>query len=161
MNFVNNWQIRQCRIFVNMQLCWFFSTFIAFFSDFVHFTLKLFKILYYFCTAIQKSIARSSHVHRVTIAHTYTCSQQAHMVFPADASRVLKLWTRFPKIIKILFEYNEKFCLILRNFVLYKKPKQVYLVLLIFTPARFIPNPLVPAPRSYLSGGHGGNWLWV
>ena len=37
-----------------------------------------------------KIIARSSHVHRVTIAHTYTCSQQAHMVFPADASRVLK-----------------------------------------------------------------------
>ena len=34
-----------------------------------------------------KIIARSSHVHRVTIAHTYTCSPQAHMVFPADASR--------------------------------------------------------------------------
>ena len=32
---------------------------------------------------------------------------------------------------------------------------------ILFTPARFIPNPLVPAPRSYLSGGHGGNWLWV
>ena len=31
----------------------------------------------------------------------------------------------------------------------------------LFNPARFIPNPLVPAPRSYLSGGHGGNWLWV
>ena len=47
----------------------------------------------------------------------------------------------------------EKFCL------LKYKSKQVYLVLLIllFTPARFIPNPLVPAPRSYLSGGHGGN----
>ena len=28
---------------------------------------------------------------------------------------------------------------------------------IIFTPARFIPNPLVPAPRSYLLGGHGGN----
>ena len=28
---------------------------------------------------------------------------------------------------------------------------------ILFTPARFIPNPLVPAPRSYLSGGHGGN----
>ena len=57
---------------------------------------------------------------------------------------------------------NEKFCLILKNrpkaVVLYKKPKQVYLVLyLLFNPARFIPNPLVPAPRSYLSGGHGGN----
>ena len=32
---------------------------------------------------------------------------------------------------------------------------------ILFTPARFIPNPLVPASRSYLSGGHGGNWLWV
>ena len=39
----------------------------------------------------ERRIARSSHVHRVTIAHTYTCSPQAHMVFPADASRVLKL----------------------------------------------------------------------
>ena len=28
---------------------------------------------------------------------------------------------------------------------------------ILFTPARFIPNPLVPAPRSYLLGGHGGN----
>ena len=46
----------------------------------------------------------------------------------------------------------EKFCL------LKYKSKQVYLVLFfLFTPARFIPNPLVPAPRSYLSGGHGGN----
>ena len=74
-----------------------------------------------------KIIARSSHFHRVTIAHTYTCSQQAHMVFPADASRVLKI-TRLFKILKILFEYNEKFCLILRNrpkaVVLYKNPNK-------------------------------------
>ena len=63
-NFVNNWQKCQCRIIVNMQLRWFFSTFIAFFSDFVHFTLKLLKILYYLCTAIQNHrtfIALSSH----------------------------------------------------------------------------------------------------
>ena len=44
-NFVNNWQKCQCRIIVNMQLLRFFSYLIAFFSDFVHFTLKLFKIL--------------------------------------------------------------------------------------------------------------------
>ena len=41
------------QLIVNMQLRWFFSTFIAFFSDFVHFTLKLFKILYYLCTRIR------------------------------------------------------------------------------------------------------------
>ena len=34
-----------------------------------------------------KIIARSSHSHRITIAHTYTCSPQANKVFPADASR--------------------------------------------------------------------------
>ena len=52
---------------------------------------------------------------------------------------------------------REIILVILKNFVLYKKPKQVYLVLFfLFIPARFIPNPLVPAPRSYLSGGHGG-----
>ena len=34
-----------------------------------------------------KSIARSSHVHRVTIARTYTCNTQANMVFSTDAGR--------------------------------------------------------------------------
>ena len=34
-----------------------------------------------------KSIARSSHVHRVTIARTYTCNTQANMVFSTDVGR--------------------------------------------------------------------------
>ena len=34
-----------------------------------------------------KIIARSSHVHRVTIARTYTCNTQANMVFSTDAGR--------------------------------------------------------------------------
>ena len=36
-----------------MQLLCIFTELIAFFSDFVHFTLKLFKILYYLCTRIR------------------------------------------------------------------------------------------------------------
>ena len=36
-----------------MQLLCVFTELIAFFSDFVHFTLKLFKILYYLCTRIR------------------------------------------------------------------------------------------------------------
>ena len=35
-----------------MQLLCVFTELIAFFSDFVHFTLKLFKNLYYLCSAI-------------------------------------------------------------------------------------------------------------
>ena len=74
------------QLIVTMQLLCIFTELIAFFSDLVHFT------FFYpnFCTNFApqfKIIARTSHVHRVTIAHTYTCSQQAHMVFPADASR--------------------------------------------------------------------------
>ena len=37
-----------------------------------------------------KITARSSHVHRILTAHACTSKQQAHMVFPEDASRVLK-----------------------------------------------------------------------
>ena len=69
-NFVNNWQKYQCKLIVNMQLLRFFSYSIAFFSDFMHFTLKLFKNLYYLCTAIQNHhtlIARSSRYHRTHI----------------------------------------------------------------------------------------------
>ena len=59
------------QLIANMQLRRFFSTFIVFFSDFVHFTLKLFKILYYLCTRNSKS----PHAHRTFIAlpsHTRT-----------------------------------------------------------------------------------------
>ena len=45
-----------------------------------------------------KITARSSHVHRIITAHACTCKQQANKVFPEDASRVLKLWTRLFKI---------------------------------------------------------------
>ena len=53
-----------------MQLLCIFTELIAFFSDFVHFTLKLFKNLYYLCTAIQNHrtfIARSSRYHRTHV----------------------------------------------------------------------------------------------
>ena len=73
-----------------MQLLCIFTELIAFFSDFMHFT------FFYpnFCSNFApqfKIIARSSHSHRVTIAHTYTSSPQANKVFPEYASRVLKL----------------------------------------------------------------------
>ena len=45
-----------------------------------------------------KIIARSPHSHRIITAHAYTSKQQANKVFPEDASRVLKLWTRLFKI---------------------------------------------------------------
>ena len=125
-----------------------------------------------------KIIARSSHVHRVVIAHTYTCSryepcgrsssakEQARSLRRSKHKQRAELYfstgyalLNNEQALLFFILDNEKFCLILKNrpkaVVLYKKPKQVYLVLFIlFTPARFIPNPLVPAPRSYLSGGH-------
>ena len=118
--FVTIWHKIQHEIFVNMQLRWFFSTFIAFFSDFVHFT------FFYpnFCSnfaAQFKIIARSSHSHRVTIAHTYMCSQQAHMVFRADASWVLKLEQDFSTSKLYLQDYfwiQREILVILLNFVL-------------------------------------------
>ena len=69
-----------------MQLLCIFTELIAFFSDFVHFT------FFYpnFCSNFApqfKITARSSHVHRVAIAHTYTCSQQANKMFRAGANR--------------------------------------------------------------------------
>ena len=102
-NFVNNWQKCQCRIIVNMQLRWFFSTFIAFFSDFVHFTLKLFKNLYYLCTAIQNHrtlIARSSRYHRTHVHEWYTSSRWE------PCGRFLNI-TRFPRLNKINFGYEK------------------------------------------------------
>ena len=83
-----------------MQLLCIFTELIAFFSDFVHFT------FFYpnFCSNFApqfKIIVRSSHVHRITIAHTYTCKQQANKVFPTDASRVLKLEQDFSRLNKI------------------------------------------------------------
>ena len=120
--------------------------------------------------------SKSSHVHRTLIAlPSHTRTRVTAMRRSSSAKRVPDgCRKKFCKILRnFVFNYeqdsqdysrlffildNEKFCLILLNFVLYKKPKQVYLVLFfLFTPARFIPNPLVPAPRSYLSGGHGGN----
>ena len=61
---------------VTMQLLCIFTELIAFFSDFVHFTLKLFKILYYLCTAIQNHrtfIARSSRYHRTHVHEQPLC----------------------------------------------------------------------------------------
>ena len=70
------WQICQREIIVNMQLLCIFTELIAFFSDFVHFTLKLFKILYYLCTAIQnhrKFIALSLRYHRTHVHEQPLC----------------------------------------------------------------------------------------
>ena len=104
--------------------------------------------------------SKSSHAHRTFIAlpsHTRTrvtamrrsSSAKARSKYKQDFSKL----TRFFTTMRNNFGNFAKFC----SFKY--KSKQVYLVLLIllFTPARFIPNPLVPAPRSYLSGGHGGN----
>ena len=94
------------------------------------------------------AMRRSSSASRVPVA--YGCSKRFQ-----DPLVPLMRWKMVART-KNNFGNLEKFCL------LKYKSKQVYLVLFIlFTPARFIPNPLVPAPRSYLSGGHGGNWLWV
>ena len=110
--------------------------------------------------------SKSPHAHRTFIAlpsHTHT--RVTAMRRSSSAKRVPDCCRKkFCKILRnFVFNYeqdsqdysrlffildNEKFCLILLNFVL---------LILLFTPARFIPNPLVPAPRSYLSGGHGGN----
>ena len=181
-----------------MQLRWFFSTFIAFFSDFVHFTLKLFKILYYLCTAIQNHrtlIALSSRYHRthvqvqprsgVPVAPRRVpvacgCSKRFQdpsvslmrwKMVARTKNNFVKFWeilflimNKIPKIIQdYSFSRQREILFNLEKFCSFKyKSKQVYLVLFfLFTPARFIPNPLVPAPRSFLSGGHGGNWLWV
>ena len=130
-----------------MQLRWFFSTFIAFFSDFVHFTLKLFKILYYLCTAIQNHrtlIALSSRYHRT---HVHVLSTSAHGVscrckssFKIMNNEQSSISQRASSILKILFEYDEKFCLILRNrpkaVVLYKNPNKSILFFSFYSPLR-------------------------
>ena len=112
-----------------MQLRCFFSTFIAFFSDFVHFTLKLFKDLYYLCTAIQNHrtfIALSSRYHRT---HVHVQSTSAHGVscrckssFKITTSKLYystsrALLTRLFKIKQNFSSYSKRILRILGNLV--------------------------------------------
>ena len=70
------WHKYQREVIVNMQLLCIFTELIAFFSDFVHFTLKLFKILYYLCTRNQNHrtlIALSQRYHRTHVHEQPLC----------------------------------------------------------------------------------------
>ena len=100
---------------VNMQLRWFFSTLMHFFR--ISCILPFFYPNFSSNFAPQfKIIARSSHVHRVTIAHTYTCNTRVAAESPSGGN----LNNKIIQDLQDYFGIQRVILVILLNFVLFK-----------------------------------------
>ena len=137
-----------------MQLLRFFSYLIAFFFRFRAFYPQ---IIQNFVLPLHSHSALESHSrYRSTKSagdQEGLCSPQKSEIFGGpneDASHAHRTFIALPSHTRTRVVHKRTWC-----FLQMQVDKELSFFL--FTPARFIPNPLVPAPRSYLSGGHGGN----